>query len=110
MHFNEGVARGREGGRRAARWSIGGWLDGATTAGAAAAEPAEAEAAAEAAAACRFQEGRSLELVCSSSGESPARPDIANAQPLPHHSPFPPGLSLNPIQSLCTTPLCPPLP
>ena len=54
MHFNEGVARGREGGRRAARWSIAGWLDGATTAGAAAAEPAEAAAEAAAAAACRF--------------------------------------------------------
>ena len=74
-------------------------MDGATTAGA-----AEAEAAA--AAACRFQEGRGQELDCCSSGESPARPDIA--QPI-HTTLFPP-LSLNPLQPLCTTPLCPPCP
>ena len=76
-------------------------MDGATTAGAA---EAAAAAAAAAVAACRFQEGRGQELDCCSSGESPARPDIANAQPI-HTTPvFSPQLSHSTLFNPCVQP------
>ena len=74
-------------------------MDGATGAAEAA-----AAAAAAAVAACRFQEGRGQELDCCSSGESPARPDIANAQPI-HTTPvFSPQLSHSTLFNPCVQP------